>query len=446
MAVGRNDWRLLAGLFFAGWVAMYANRTVLSSLLELVGVEWSLSRTELGLLTSAFFVAYTAMQVPAGVLADRRGRRRLLLPGFVLHGAGALASGLAPGPGSFLALRVLTGLGQGTYYAAQYALAAAAIPFRYRGLGTALINSGMAFGIGLGFFAGSALGYRLGLGWRWPFVLLGLGTLLLSLALARGVADDRTPAGRRTGPGAGPDTAGKNAPADAIAATGTGPRAAAFLHTGGGALSLAATYVVAFTTMYGFYLILSWLPYYLQTARGLDGATAGLVSLLMPFFALPASLWAATASDRLGRRKPVLGLLLPVAAVALAAMPVATGPAALYGAVALYGLTGKLVVDPLLVALVADATPREAYGRAFGVLNFSGTLSMALAPAVTGWLADLTGTFLAGFYLAAGLQALAWAALWAVREPGRAERARTFSHSEVSSWNSSGTSLPPSSE
>lgn len=174
---GRGEyWHRLVALFFAGWVLVYANRTVLSPFLAVLQARWGLSKGQLGLLNSAFFLTYTLMQAPTGLLADRYGRRRLLLPGYVLHGLGATASGLAPGAGTFLAARILTGFGQSTYYATQYALASAAVPERFRALGMAVINSGMAFGIATGMAAASAALAGGGGAWRVPFVVLGLLT------------------------------------------------------------------------------------------------------------------------------------------------------------------------------------------------------------------------------------------------------------------------------
>ena len=39
-----------------------------------------------------------------------------------------------------------------------------------------------------------------------------------------------------------------------------------------------------------------------------------------------------------------------------------------------YGLTGKLVLDPVMVALTADIAPLSTYGTVFCLLNFAGML------------------------------------------------------------------------
>ncbi|MEW5934205.1 MAG: MFS transporter, partial [Bacillota bacterium] len=101
------------GLFFAGWVVMYTNRTILSAGLKLLEQEWSVGPAGLGLINSAFFLAYALIQVPAGVLGDRLSRRMVLLAGWFLHAAGTVAGAFCPGIGLFAGARVTTGLGQG---------------------------------------------------------------------------------------------------------------------------------------------------------------------------------------------------------------------------------------------------------------------------------------------------------------------------------------------
>ena len=68
-----------------------------------------------------------------------------------------------------------------------------------------------------------------------------------------------------------------------------------------------------------------------------------------------------------------------------------------------YGLVGKLALDPILIAFLAENTPRSMYSRAYGYFNFAGMLSSIFAPYITGALADATGALEAGFYLSAVL-------------------------------------------
>lgn len=65
----------------------------------------------------------------------------------------------------------------------------------------------------------------------------------------------------------------------------------------------------------------------------------------------------------------------------------------------LYGLLGKLALDPVLISYMADITPSSMYSRVYGFFNFSGMLSSIFAPYITGYFADQTGSLEFGFYL-----------------------------------------------
>jgi len=102
-------------LIFA-WATNFVIRIGFSALLPSIITELGLSYTRAGLLASAFFYAYVLMQLPAGLLGDRFGRRRVLVLGLL---CGGLAAGLTGLTGSFAALfvaRALTGACQGTLF------------------------------------------------------------------------------------------------------------------------------------------------------------------------------------------------------------------------------------------------------------------------------------------------------------------------------------------
>lgn len=391
-----------------GWVFMYADRTVLSPVLPLIGAEWSLDQSQLGLIASVFFLAYTALQIPVGMLADRLGKHLILLvPGLLLLAVGTLLSGVAPSYGFLLFASVLAGLGQSTYFPTQFALSTAMVPQRYRSLSAAIINSGQAIGISVGLLIASYFALQLGGGWRMPFVALALPTALVAVAFWVFIREPKRSATADDPPqaeAAQEDLARKDEPPHPQPGT-SSPWSRNHI----------LIYLLNFCSLYGFFVILTWLPYYLQTARGYDGMAVGWVSSLVPWMAVPGGLIASWLSDRLRLRREIGLLMLPVAALALAAIPFITSQAGLVLALMVYGFTGKLALDPIVIALVADVTDRNAYGTVFGALNFAGMSSSIAAPYLTGLLADRIGTLDSGFYLAAALLVIGFVALALVR-------------------------------
>lgn len=392
-----QPWHTVVVLGSLGWVFMYADRTVLSPVLPLIGGEWSLDQGQLGLIASLFFLAYTVLQVPVGMLADRLGKHLVLLvPGLLLLAVGTLLSGLAPTYGFLLFASVLAGLGQSTYYPTQFALSTAIVPLRFRSVSAAIINSGQAVGISLGLLIASFFALEVGGGWRMPFIALALPTALVGVAFWAFIREPKG-AGR---PGATPAAA---PPTYSAGATTPWSR------------NHVLIYVLNFCSLYGFFVILTWLPYYLQTARGYDGMAVGWVSSLVPWMAVPGGLFASWLSDRLQLRREVGLWMLPVAGLSLAAIPFIESHVGLVIALLLYGMAGKLALDPVVIALVADITDRSAYGTVFGALNFAGMSSSIAAPYLTGLLADKTGSLDFGFYFAAALIAVGFVALALVK-------------------------------
>ncbi|MFD7923420.1 hypothetical protein ACFV3R_29915 [Streptomyces sp. NPDC059740] len=64
-------------LLFAAWTVDYVDRQVINLALPSIGTTFGLSHGERGLLVSAFFLAYAAMQIPGGLHGSRRVRRRV---------------------------------------------------------------------------------------------------------------------------------------------------------------------------------------------------------------------------------------------------------------------------------------------------------------------------------------------------------------------------------
>ena len=80
-----------------------------------------------------------------------------------------------------------------------------------------------------------------------------------------------------------------------------------------------------------------------------------------------------------------------------------------------YGFVGKLVCDPLLLALIADHAPKDKMSTVYGLYNCIAMVGAIAAPYVTGWLRDSTGTWDSGFYFAVGLLTIGWTALWTLK-------------------------------
>jgi MFS family permease len=103
-------WWALAALTLAVLV-VGLDGTVLSVALPTLATDLEASTADLQWFVSGYTLVLAAALLPAGLLGDRYGRKKVLLAALVLFGGGSLAVAFAPSPRAFMAARVLLGLG-----------------------------------------------------------------------------------------------------------------------------------------------------------------------------------------------------------------------------------------------------------------------------------------------------------------------------------------------
>jgi MFS family permease len=192
---------------------------------------------------------------------------------------------------------------------------------------------------------------------------------------------------------------------------------------------VAASVVIGFAFMIGYYGLPFVFSLYLQQARGLSSLSTGLVFLPMMLFGLALTPFSARLGERFGRAALIVTGLAMMASglVALALMPATAPPWALGLLMILVGLGGPLVMPPTMAVLL-DHAPHQHAGTASAVFNTSRQIGGALAVAVFGGLLGDADTMLAGvrtsLLIAAGIAALATAATLLLRT--RATGRRSF--------------------
>nr|WP_314418494.1 MFS transporter [uncultured Erwinia sp.] len=387
-------------IFFLGWVVIYAARSVLSPVMPQIETEFGLSKSQLGLISSLFFLAYTVLQVPAGMLGDRLGRKRILVSGFMLFTLFMASISISPSFLIFMLLWMLTGASQGVYYGPQYALSSEAIPKKWITLGSAVIGSGMSFGIALGYYLSSFMIERFHTTWKMPFVVMAVPVLIVALLMLVFIREKAPGAAEKMPAGSGNKSEFKFSDL--------------FKNR-----NLLMAYITIFCSIYGFFVIITWLPYYLQKERGMDIVHAASIASIVPWISVLGTLICSYVSDKLGRRKPVVLCMLPFSLLAIFGIVYSSSEAALIGVLVLYGFIGKISLNPVLIALVADNAPRAALSTAFGLYNFFGMAASIFAPYVTGFIADSTGSLNAGFYFAAMITVVGFVAMLFVKEGKR---------------------------
>ncbi len=391
-STSNDNWIRSVLVLSTGWFLLYSARTVLSVTMKDIADYWTLTESALGLISSSFFLAYTALQIPTGFLADRLGSKKVLLVGFSLQSVAVLLSGFAVTHQQFLWTRVISGAGQATYFACQFAIISKIVPEERKALGNSASVAGSALGTGLGMIFGRLLSNST-MGWRLPFIVLGCASVAFIFAIKEYVPE--------------PELSSKgNTRVDRVEFVGDDhDEPESYQHSS--VLLLILFSITHFLSMYGFYLMLTWLPYYLEAIRGFSPSLSATIPVVMPFVMAPATILGGYISDRLGSKASVINVCLPLSAIATVAIPLANSTVTLVFFLALYGATGKLVIDPGLINYVSESSPPESRGTMLALFNFAGALAMAVAPAVTGYLAEAIDSFDVSFFMAGGFNLLA---------------------------------------
>lgn len=385
-----NYWKKIVFTFCLGWVVIWVYRSMLSPVYgEIQGTIGTQTNAAMGLIASCYFFGYTALQIPSGFLVDRFGQKRVLIPGFLVFAAGTFSVASAHSLVMIYLGSVLAGIGCGTYYGAAFSLTAQHIPPEKKGIGTAIVNSGSALGMILGMTGSSFVVKTLNLPWQTMVVISAV--LIIALIVWVIVAihdnyDEKRAQSKRP------------SEEDTVKESSAGKKGSLM------SLGMVSCYILYFTTCYAYYLIVTWLPKFLEDERGITGGLIGLVVSMISVTAVPGGLFFARLSDKNRKKKALIIIGLEFSAFALVAFSMlAPNAGILAGILLLYGFLGKMAVDPVLISYVSDKADPKNVATTLGVFNFFGMSSSIIAPALTGFIIDTTGSGELGFYIGAVL-------------------------------------------
>ena len=396
---GKNYWKRIIFTFCLGWVVIWVYRSMLSPVyVEIQGTIGEQTNAAMGLISSCYFFGYTALQIPSGWFVDRFGQKRVLIPGFLVFAAGAFLIATATSLTSIYLGSVLAGVGCGVYYGAAFSLTTQHVPADKKGVGTAIVNSGSALGMILGMTGSSFIVKQLNLPWQ-TMVFISAGLILFMVVWYALALKDNMAEKRALREGAAPEAVKTEAKAEASAPAGEKPHLFS--------LRFIACYVLYFCTCYAYYMIVTWLPSFLESERGIAGGLIGVIVSMISVTAIPGALLFSRISDKKRDKKNLIIIFLEGCAFVLVAVSMFAPNAGILAAILLlYGLLGKLAVDPVLISYMSDQADPKSVATTLGVFNFFGMASSVVAPALTGAIIDMTGSGELGFYVGAALLAV----------------------------------------
>jgi len=401
------------GLLLLTGTLNYMDRSALSVTNSAILKDLHLDLGEMGLLLSAFSWSYALAQLPIGGLIDRYRPRHVLACGIVLWSIAQGLCGFVRNWATFLAARVLLGIGESPQYPTGARVVSDWFPLNKRGFPTGVFNSAAALGTAV---AQPVLALILvATDWRWVFVVLGIAGVFVGILwwltyrnpeeVALSDADRAVIA--------------HNAPVKP-ASGGFKAWGALFRHGTTWGMILGF-----FGSVYLLWLYVTWLPGYLHMARHMTTLQTGFAAFV-PFFCGFIGCWVAGGlSDWMVRLtgSAVRGRRL-LAVIAMFGMAVFVVPGALVQsnvvAVACISVVMFLsnVASTSSWALVSAVAPQGQVASLGAVQNFGGYIGGALAPAVTGFVVQATGSFVPAMLLGAVIVSLsALAYLFGVTKP-----------------------------
>jgi sugar phosphate permease len=366
---------------FVSYATRYGYGIILPEMLPALGI----TKTQAGVIYTSFFIAYTLASPVLGLLADRSNTRFLLSSFVALLGAGAClmaASSSIPASSLFFAL---AGIGSAACWAPVMALARRFATDRNRGRTLALVDTGSAAGI---VTMSALLPLVVVNSWRTAWLALGITALVAAVLNFLVIRDPRTAPSPSLPPPAGRTAlrSSRERYREVLSNHRFWLIGLAYLFTG-------YSLLVPFTFLSTYAVEELQQPY----------VAASRLIMVIGLGAVAGKLTLGALSDRTGRVR-----MMMLCSVLLTAGDLGFF---FFEGAALWVFTGVFSLGygtcfAMYAASAADYFSAEDTGGIVGLWTMFLGIGSVLAPVVSGWSADTTGTLSWSFVIAAGAGAL----------------------------------------
>lgn len=354
-------------LMAIGFGIVGLDRFIINPLFPTIQKDLGLSYQDLGIISAVFALTWGLASIFSGGLADKIGRKRVIIPAVFLFSILVATTGLATGLVSLLVIRAVMGLAEGAYVPSSIVTTVEASHPKRVGLNVGIQQMAAPLvGLGAGPLIAVALLDVLP-SWHWVFAVAALPGVIIALVMMRVLRPDTPDAAHATRSNGrfGPALKNRNVIVNMLT---------------------MCCYLTTLITLSAF------MPSYLTDHLGFGPADMGKVLAGIGLGSFIGMILVPALSDRLGR-KPLMLIALVVefaALLVLAKTGANAGQLFLILFVATFMNAGvvAITVGPMTSGSVPPALAATATGLVVGVGEIVGG---ALAPAIAGGLADAKG-------------------------------------------------------
>lgn len=395
-AIAKASWRIIP-LLGLGYLCSFLDRLNVSFAATQMNVDLKFSATVYGFGSGFFFLTYALLEIPSGMVMPRIGARRWIVRIMISWGLISAGMMFIRTPLQFYIMRLLLGAAEAGFWPTCMYYLSSWYPAAHRGRA---ISRFYCFGGITGIVGGTLSGWLLGLdgigglqGWQWLFLVEGLPTVLLGIAMFWLLPD-------------APETARwlsneertwivqELEVENARLAAGTKPHVLRALQDPL-VLQLAAIACLTIGGYMGFALIA---PQVLMTTTGMDVRHVGYLISCAGVVLVAGMLASGWHSDRIGSRFGHLIFSLVLVAAAFVTMALANTPAMMITAyLAMSFFWPAVTLSTNLVA--TEVVPCRMVAVAVATINTLAQLGAFVVPVIWGISKDSTGSYHFGLTL-----------------------------------------------
>ncbi len=390
-------WRLIPLLLLCYVVAYLDRVNVGFAKLQMMD-ELGFSNTVYGLGAGIFFIGYFLCEVPSNIILHKVGARVWIGRIMITWGILSAAMMYVSSPMMFYVMRFALGVAEAGFFPGIILYLTYWYPAQRRGRMTAMFMTAIALsGVIGGPLSGAIMKHAHGLngfsGWQWMFLLEGLPSVVLGVAVIFLLKDRIVDAHWLTDEEKA--LLSRNIAAEDAAKEDHNVLAV----MGSGRVWLCAA--IYFSYVMGLYGVSFWMPSIIKAMGYADPLDIGLISAIPDGVSVVVMLLVANSADRSGERRWHVAIPGFVGAIGLAMSVVWSKDPVLAVAALTVGLSGIMATLPLFWSLPTAFLAGAGAAAGIALINSLGNLSGFASPYAVGWLKDVTGSTDAGVYLLA---------------------------------------------